>query len=150
MATCKDCLHDYVCYRHCELQNDEGCDCCNIKVCTYENCAEKCPSFTDKSRFVEPSCQLWDKVWVIDKILDRDNGGLKKVICEGEIIKVSYNAFSTPEEWLDYRWDSLMFGQCARHDRVDLCIGKTVFLTREEAEAAIKEKEKENEADRRR
>ena len=84
-----------------------------------------------------PPVKPWDKVWVIDKILDRENGRVKKTICEGEIVKLSYNGFTTPMEWIDYRWDSLLVGQTARHDRIDLCIGKTVFLTRKEAEAAL-------------
>lgn len=84
-----------------------------------------------------PPCKPWDKVWVIDKTLDHVNGGLKKTICEGEIFKLSYNGFTTPMEWIDYRWDSPLVGQTTRHDRIDLCLGETVFLTREEAEAAL-------------
>lgn len=84
-----------------------------------------------------PPCKPWDKVWIIDKTIDRVNGGLKNIICEGEIFKLSYNGFTTPMEWLDYRWDSPLVGQTTRHDRIDLCLGKTVFLTREEAEAAL-------------
>ena len=84
-----------------------------------------------------PPCKPWDKVWIIDKTIDHVNGGLKKTICEGEIFKLSYNGFTTPMEWLDYRWDSPLVGQTTRHDRIDLCLGKIVFLTREEAEAAL-------------
>lgn len=84
-----------------------------------------------------PPCKPWDKVWIIDKILDRVDGGFKKTICEGEIFKLSYNGFTTPMEWIDYRWDSQLVGQTTRHDRIDLCMGKIVFLTREAAEAAL-------------
>ena len=84
-----------------------------------------------------PPCKPWDIVCVICKTLDRVDGGLTKTICEGEIIKLSYNGFTTPMEWLDYRYDSPLVGQTVGHDRIDLCLGKTVFLTREEAEAAL-------------
>lgn len=125
MATCKDCLHFETCWL---LQ-------------TYNGSAddEPCKEFKDRSRFIELPCKLWDKVWIIDKTLDHVNGGLKKTVCEGEIFKLSYNGFTTPTEWLDYRWDSTLVGQTTRHDRIDLCLGKTVFLTREEAEAALAE-----------
>ena len=82
-----------------------------------------------------PPVKPWDKVWIIDKTLA--NGGLKRTVCEGEIFKLSYNGFTTPMEWIDYRWDSPLVGQTTSHDRIDLCLGKTVFLTREEAEAAL-------------
>lgn len=78
----------------------------------------------------------WDKVWIICKTLG-ENGGFKKTICEGEIFKLSYNGFTAPMEWLDYRWDSPLVGQTATHDRIDMCLGETVFLTREEAETAL-------------
>lgn len=84
-----------------------------------------------------PPVKPWDKVWIICKTLDHEKGGLKKTICEGEIFKLSYNGFTTPMEWIDYRWDSPLVGQTTSHDRIDLCLGKTVFLTREEAEAAL-------------
>lgn len=90
-----------------------------------------------------PPCKPWDNVWIIDTTLDHVNGGLKKTICGGEIYKLSYNGFTTPMEWIDYRWDSPLVGQTTRHDRIDLCLGKTVFLTREEAEAALAERNKE-------
>ena len=87
-----------------------------------------------------PPCKPWDKVWIICKTLDPVNGGFKKTICEGEIYKLSYNGFTTPMEWIDYRYDSPLVGQTTSHDRIDLCLGKTVFLTREEAEAALAER----------
>ena len=90
-------------------------------------------------RLVVLPCKPWDKVWVIDNALDRSTNELTKTICEGEIVKLAYNGFTTPQEWIDYRWDSLLFGQTTKHDRIDLCLGKTVFLTREDAEAALKE-----------
>lgn len=83
-----------------------------------------------------PPCKPWDKVWIICKTLG-ENGGFKKTICEGEIFKLSYNGFTAPMEWLDYRWDSPLVGQTTSHDRIDMCLGETVFLTREEAETAL-------------
>ena len=94
--TCKDCLHYEACFHFAK----------NIGIVVdfnIDGADERCDQYQDKSRFVELPYRPRDKVWVIDEILDRDNGGFKKVICEGEIIKVSYNAFSTPAEWIDYR-----------------------------------------------
>lgn len=122
--TCEDCIHHDLCV------------CVGTRK-LYPGSSEGCRFFTDKNHFVKLPCKLWDKVWIIDKTLDHVNGGLKKTVCEGEIFKLSYNGFTTPMEWLDYRWDSPLVGQTTRHDRIDLCFGKTVFLTREEAEAAL-------------
>lgn len=107
---------------------------------TGRNAYDLCAMLTEDAPAVDaliPPCKPWDKVWIIDKTLDRVNGGLKKTICEGEIIKLSYNGFTTPMEWLDYRWDSPLVGQTVRHDRIDLCLGESIFLTRDEAEAAL-------------
>lgn len=135
MATCKDCLHYEACV---DMLQSMG-----FVVDGDGYLADRrCRIFKDKSRFFEVPCKPWDKVWIIDTTLDHVNGGLKKTICEGEIFKLSYNGFTTPMEWLDYRWDSPLVGQTTRHDRIDLCLGKTVFLTREEAEAALAERMK--------
>ena len=94
----------------------------------------------DKQPSVEaliPPCRPWDKVWIIDKTPDLNTGNMMSIICEGEIYKLSYNGFTEPMEWIDYRWDSPLVGQTSRHDRIDLCLGKTVFLTREEAEKKL-------------
>ena len=118
------------------------CEFCNSinsdEPCEPSDCRSMC--LIDEMPTVEaliPPVKPWDKVWIIDKTLDPVNGGLTKTICEGEIFKLSYNGFTTPMEWIDCRWDSPLVGQTTRHDRIDLCLGKTVFLTREEAEAAL-------------
>ena len=107
---------------------------------TGRNAYDLCAMLTEDSPTIDaliPPVKPWDKVWIICKTLDHVNGRLKKTICEGEIFKLSYNGFTTPMEWIDYRFDSPLVGQTTSHDRIDLCLGKTVFLTREEAEAAL-------------
>jgi len=60
-------------------------------------------------------------------------------VYEKTVDKIIINRFTTPQIWIETK---LPFGT-PRLERWDLAIGKTVFLTREEAEKAIGGKEDE-------
>lgn len=94
--TCKDCIHNEMCYG---THTDDSPTCCDFK---------------DKSRYIELPCKVGDTVYQTD--------GLR--IYESKIRKVIYDT------------DFISFDERA--------IGKSVFITREKAEKALKEREKDN------
>ena len=83
---------------------------------------------------IVPPIQLGQRVWF-------ENGTLNEV-CEATVIRVEYNYFTSPQEWIEIEYYSSIIGEHKYKSRIDLMIGKTVFLTREEAEQALKEREK--------
>lgn len=90
-------------------------DCIHEKVCNYfdgdlnEEGAEKCVYFKDLSRFVELPCKVGDTVYQTDGIRIYEN-------------KIERIIFDTNNIGFD-----------------ETSIGKSIFLTREEAEKALKE-----------
>lgn len=110
MATCKDCLH----YEACKAVLDAaGFFSDDIEEMLN---AIKCQNFADKSRFAELPCKVGDTVCWYSR--------------SGEIIeaKIIKNGFCAKIE-SGFEYD-IGYGE----------IGKTVFLTREEAEAALAER----------
>ena len=118
MATCKECVHNNICnikqrYNHPKyaLQHIE-------KYCEY---------FKDSSRFVELPCKVGDTVYIIARI-----SGKEEIIQDSvESFTISYFIDNTPIILFDgietCDWDSNDFG-------------KQVFLTKEQAEQALKER----------
>lgn len=117
MLTCKDCLHD---------------DICPKAFASLETGAEDCNDFKDRSKFVELQCKPGDIVYhycdELHEILEytiycvnvfRENG-------------ITYHSESYDEE-NDEALSEIGF------EPED--IGRDVFLTREEAEQALKERE---------
>ena len=80
-----------------------------------------------------PTLNCGDRVWFIPK-------GLGEV-CEATVIRVEYNYFTSPQEWIAIDYISSIVGKHEYKSRIDLMLGKTVFLTKEEAEKALKEKQ---------
>lgn len=80
---------------------------------------------------VVPTFNTGDKVWFVPK-------GLKEV-CEATVVRIEYNYFTNPQEWLVIDFFSSIVGKQEYKSRIDLMLNKTVFLTREEAERALKE-----------
>lgn len=64
-------------------------------------------------------------------------------ICEAKVIFIEINLFTNPQIWISLEYYSPMFGTYEYKSRVDLMLGKTVFLTREEAEAELEKRRKE-------
>ena len=135
--TCKDCIHCEACERmisdtskmfkvllseilkmNCDIKYDST----NIL-----SGAEICQCFQDRSRFVEFPCKVGDTVYVIESI-----DGEEKIIQDHvETMGIGY--------YVDginiYQWDGV------KTDGYFEDFGKTVFITREEAEQALKERE---------
>ena len=84
-----------------------------------------------KQGAILPPCKVGQTVWVIPK-------GLHEV-CKATIVRIEYNYYSSPQEWLVVEYVSSIVGIQEHKSRIDLMLGKTVFLTKEEAEEKLKE-----------
>ena len=125
MASCKECIHFDRCkglYKFDRLQKAVS------KGCSY---------FKDRSRFVELPCRVGDKVYfnnvhlryarVIAIYIDASGGMFDLDITTNIATATGYEHFINK----DYTFED---------------IGRRLFLTREEAEQALKLKERENDA----
>ena len=114
--TCKDCIHE---------------ECCKIWESNelYFDKVEQngCIAFKDKSRIVELPCRIGDKVYKLTRNKVKE--------CEVVFVGISadekcsyFNFVENYEDGTFYKSYSMVFD----------VIGKTVFLTREEAEEALR------------
>ena len=130
MATCKDCIHNSVCSL---WRAEEGQD-AKFYAETEDG---KCDFFKDKSRFVELPCKVGDVVYVLtsDSPTGFEESRVKRMTLSnfsgGMTIK-----FKIPCVYDDW---GKAFWQFSSED-----FGKTVFLTREDAEAEIERRKHEH------
>lgn len=115
--TCKDCIHYAACMQYTTLAGSEF-------ARNFDQSDILCSIFEDKSRFIETPCKVGDTVY-FDTYLRGDSVGVRphKVIEVKCVIMTEPSKGGIGAEISD--WD----------------FGKTVFLTREEAETALKERE---------
>lgn len=126
--TCKDCIHYDVCHRR--INSIDFLPVIKGKVSTssimYKNCddVEKyCSHFKDKSRFVELPCKVGDKIYCDGKhFADHCKGKVMEFIV-GDI-NTNVCTYFRGEIDMIFRFSDF---------------GKIVFLTKEEAEAKLKE-----------
>lgn len=119
MATCKDCLHFKACMIVSEANEyDEEIG---------KGVDERCKAFTDKSRFVELPCRVGDTVYVLMF------GRVISFIVE----KITLDSVEDKPYMKLHHGTRLVW--VTELDE----IGETVFLTREEAEAALAERRNE-------
>ena len=113
--TCKDCLCCDVCAY---LHDTESVDFEEINPLA-------CNHFKPKSRFVELPCAVGDLVYHLQKIFDEGTLTTKTIVKTRKIDFVATTAFLAES-------DGLVFGEKD--------FGKTVFLSREDAEMALAER----------
>lgn len=132
MATCKDCVHVEVCREYVEgLAAARGVRLSVKELDSVLEC-DDCKHFKDRSRFVELPCKVGDTVYVIESI-----DGEQKIIQDHvETISIGYYT----DVVNIYQFDGIKI------DGYFEDFGKTVFLTREEAEQTLKLRERENNA----
>ena len=123
MVTCKDCVHVEVC-----KFKDLPAPLSDSYIRESECIEKRCGDFKDCSRFVELPCKVGDTLFV----------PTRNLVSEYKIV-----SFHVCGEGIWYR-TNVIKGILTRliSDNVEN-IGKTVFLTREEAEQALKLKERE-------
>lgn len=102
-------------------------DCIHYDICgrsminSFDSIMDSCPHFKDKFKFIELPCQVGDTVWIIWQGFD-----------EPKIRKDSVWCFTVFSDEIGYETDHLSGG----------VYGKNLFSTREDAEKALKEREK--------
>lgn len=111
MASCKDCVHEKVCNIFLDYLNE------------YD--AEKCAYFKDSNKFVELPCKVGDKVYYFFS----DSNYKKYEVCK--IVGFHIDKYRT----------AFKIELCGYKCLVDTeFLGEKIFLTREEAEQALKER----------
>ena len=120
MSSCKDCLH----YGFCCLGTSGKPD--------YVNCKY----FKDRTRFVELPCKVGDKYYRVEKFCTE--GGY---LDEPKLVSVSDCEYCCEECNKEYRVVEYQFNSIIQILQKEYYISKTIFLTREEAERALKERE---------
>lgn len=129
LAICPECLKKIVPEAREECKSCLYYEICNaIGLVGIESTKNiKCVRYKDRSRFVELPCKVGDTVYVIEDI-----AGEWKIIKDHiETIGIGYYADGVSL----YQFDGIKI------DGYFEDFGKTVFLTREEAEQALKERE---------
>ena len=90
---------------------------------------------------IVPPCKVGDKVWFVERRYSHFFKTFKKFVCEGYVktIKVSMKPMKIT---IEYPIADDPKGRCKGADWSAESIGKTVFLTKEDAENALKERER--------
>ena len=133
MAMCKDCVHVEVCREYVEgLAAARGVRLSVKELDSVLEC-DDCKHFKDRSRFVELPCKVGDKVYL-------DNLHIKYA----DVIGIYIDAFGGVFDLRIYTNIQLANGFGYEYfiskDYTFEDIGKRIFLTKEEAEAALKER----------
>ncbi len=135
--TCKDCVHYEACTNFAKMlfsafnvSEDDAQDL--LKICKGD--ATVCNDFADRSRFVELPCKVGDKVYL-------DNLHIKYA----DVIGIYIDAFGGVFDLRIYTNIQLANGFGYKYfiskDYTFEDIGKRLFLTKESAEQALKERE---------
>ncbi len=143
MASCKDCVHVEVC---CEKNLHVAVGMNIIPRFKYKRIEQECKNFKDRSRFVELPCKvnLCDEVHFVLR-------GLDEIDLKEYLFTVRNSAVSDTVQFItEIGTYGFWVGESPREFAPDYDefyhwheLGKTVFLTREEAEQALKLKERE-------
>lgn len=114
MKTCGDCIHYDVCEPHTTPKE------------SFPEVKGGCPVFKDKSRFIELPCAVGDTVYCINSIFVGKTSKRKKVVKPKVVDFVFTTPFLAESEGMILREKEF---------------GKTIFLSKEEAEQALKERD---------
>ena len=143
---CKDCIHYDMCdgFIPSDLDKDVFDYCREGRTDEIPDIEERCTSFKDKSRYIELPCKVGDRVYIDEDAwhwglaLYYDNRFIhSKYFVVGEIVSI----IKTKKQLLIKIRVSNSIHSRYRHKRYPVsALGKTVFLTKEEAEKALKGK----------
>ena len=133
MATCADCVHVEVCcsylstaYNKCKLATPD------FKLLKNIECDE-CQHFKDRARFVELPCKVGDTLYSNNQFIQSARVMAIYIDGNGGMFDLEITAYN------DERF--LGFEKFVDKDYTFEDIGVNLFLTREEAEQALKERE---------
>ena len=126
--TCKDCVHYEVCKDDVELYRDSY-DCLEV-----DGVEKNCEYFKPKSRFVELPCEVGQKIYKIWSV-----GKHGRSIAEFVVKHIDIDFLPNIEvAFISEKTNSGNYRFAIKED-----FGKTVFLSREDAEKALAERSKE-------
>ena len=144
--TCKDCIHYDMCsgFTPTDLDSDVFDYCREGRTDEIPDIEERCSSFKDRNRFIELPCKAGDTVYVLDDFIWACDCGECKHFEEGwydsphECRKTRTSR--KPPECIEIVERTVAYKDILQYMNWD-DFGKTVFLTKEEAERALKERE---------
>ena len=125
--TCKDCIHYEACCHWTEEEHGA------MEMTTTE---QGCNYFKDKSKFIELPCKVGDTVYYINDFYD-DSITIQEFIVESLHITADKDKLGRKKQSFALARDILYCFLPKRIPFTQFC--KTVFLTREEAEKALKD-----------
>ena len=121
-------------------QTNDECDSKDCLSCKYWN-ASYCRDHKFIDKIIEngailPPCKVGDTVYFFSGVLEE--------VCESKVITIEQNYY-TPSNpfWFSIEYLSKQIGTQVIHIPINQAIGKTVFLTREDAEKSLREREGE-------
>ena len=120
--TCKDCIHYEVCKKT-RIMNPS------------HNYAAECNDYNDRSRFVELPCKVGDTLYRVNK-------GAKEPVIMMRVIQLYIKQIHKDRTVM--RIDAINDTDMGESCYLPCDIGERIFLTREEAEAKLKEMEGES------
>lgn len=105
-------------------------NCYHYDICIFHGASgcERCMQYKDKSLIVELPCKVGDTVWIIF--------GEDEIIKDFEILNIITSRDRITLTFTNESCFTIWNGYC------DDYFGKSIFLTREEAEKALREREK--------
>ena len=117
-----------------ELLTDNLPHCDNPLQDTYDEIVERLANHLIENGTILPPCKVGDTVYFFSGVLEE--------VCESKVIKIEQNYY-TPSNpfWFSIEYLSKQIGTQVIHIPINQAIGKTVFLTREDAEKALRERE---------
>ena len=95
--------------------------------------------FLIASGVIVPPVSIGQTVWFFSGVLEE--------VCEANVVKIEINLYTNPMLWFEFEYSSELIGTHVIKGRIDEFLGKTVFLTREEAEKALAERNGNERAD---
>lgn len=81
---------------------------------------------------IVPPVGIGQTVWFFSGVLEE--------VCEAKVVKIEINLYTNPMLWFEFEYSSELIGTHVIRGRIDEFLGKTVFLTKEEAEKALAER----------
>lgn len=137
--TCNDCIHSGVCAI--QLEPHYILDRAQKLMRESNNVEHECLSFKDRSRFVELPCKVGDTAWIIVRCKNGKDYFYTGIVT-GVHVTDRKTIYKLPSKRFNYI--IIRFVQTDSLKRINFNeIGKTIFFTKEEAEKALKEREKD-------
>lgn len=78
---------------------------------------------------IVPPVGIGQTVWFFSGVLEE--------VCEAKVVRIAINLYTNPMLWFEFEYFSKLIGTQVINGRIDLFLGNTVFLTKEEAEKAL-------------